>query len=66
MSYIVISDKTVCGKNKGDTLTNKELQDAGVSAENLIAGNHIKATATNPETKVVQSIKQETKEGATA
>jgi hypothetical protein len=66
MSYIVISDKTVCGKNKGDTLTNKELQDAGVSAENLIAGNHIKATATNQETKVVQSIKQETKEGATA
>jgi hypothetical protein len=66
MSYIVISDKTVCGKNKGDTLTNKELQDAGVSAENLIAGNHIKATATNSETKVVQSIKQETKEGATA
>jgi hypothetical protein len=65
MSYIVISDKTVCGKNKGDTLTNKELQDAGVSAEALIAGNHIKATATN-EVKVVQSIKQETKEGATA
>jgi hypothetical protein len=64
MSYIVISDKTVCGKNKGDTLTNQELQDAGVSPETLIAGNHIKATATN-ETKVVQSIKQETKEGAT-
>lgn len=63
MSYIVISDKTVCGKNKGDTLTNKELQDAGVSAEALIAGNHIKAT--NQETKVVQSIKPETKEGAT-
>jgi hypothetical protein len=65
MSYIVISDKTVCGKIKGDTLTNEELQDAGVSAETLIAGNHIKATATN-EAKVVQSIKQETKEGATA
>lgn len=65
MSYIVISDKTVCGKIKGDTLTNKELQDAGVSPETLIAGNHIKATATN-EAKVVQSIKQETKEGATA
>lgn len=67
MSYIVISDKTVCGKNKGDSLTEKELQDAGVSAETLIAGNHIKATtAVNQETKVVQSIKQETKEGATA
>jgi hypothetical protein len=65
MSYIVISDKTVCGKNKGDSLTEKELQDAGVSAETLIAGNHIKATATN-EAKVVQSIKQDTKEAATA
>jgi hypothetical protein len=62
MSYIVISDKTVCGKSKGDTLTNKELQDAGVSAETLIAGNHIKASNTalqNP------SIKIETEEGAT-
>ena len=66
MSYTIISSKTVCGKTKGDTLTNEELQDAGVSAETLIAGNHINATATNTETKVVQSIKQETKEGATA
>jgi len=66
MSYTIISSKTVCGKTKGDTLTNEELQDAGVSAETLIAGNHIKAVATNTETKVVQSIKQETKEGATA
>jgi hypothetical protein len=65
MSYTIISSKTVCGKTKGDSLTEKELQDAGVSAETLIAGNHIKATATN-EVKVVQSIKQETKEGATA
>ena len=62
MSYIVISDKTVCGKNKGDTLTNKELQDAGVSAEALIAGNHIKASNTAPQTP---SIKTETEEGAT-
>jgi predicted methyltransferase len=67
MSYIIISDRTVCGKNKSDSLTEKELQDAGVSAETLIAGNHIKAiTAVNQETKVVQSIKQETKEGAIA
>jgi hypothetical protein len=66
MTYTVISNREVCGKIKGDTITAKELQDAGISAETLIAGNHIKATATNPETKVVQSIKQETKEGATA
>jgi len=62
MSYIEISDKTVCGKNKGDTLTNKELQDAGVSAETLIAGNHIKASNTAPQ---IPSIKTETEEGAT-
>jgi hypothetical protein len=64
MSYTIISDKTVCGKQKGDSLTNKELQDAGVSAETLIAGNHIKAIAGTAQT-VVSSIKQETKEGAT-
>jgi hypothetical protein len=44
MSYTIISSKTVCGKTKGDSLTEAELQDAGVSAETLIAGNHIKAT----------------------
>ena len=66
MTYTIISNREVCGKTTGDTLTAEELQDAGVSAETLIAGNHIKATATNTETKVVQSIKQETKEGATA
>jgi hypothetical protein len=64
MSYTIISDKNVCGKQKGDSLTNKELQDAGVSAETLIAGNHIKAIAGTAQT-VVSSIKQETKEGAT-
>jgi hypothetical protein len=65
MSYTIISDRTVCEKQKGDSLTNKELQDAGVSAETLIAGNHIKAIAATAQT-VVSSIKQETKEGATA
>jgi len=65
MSYIIISDKTVCGKQKGDSLTNKELQEAGVSAETLIAGNHIKAIAGTAQT-VVSSITQETKEGATS
>jgi hypothetical protein len=65
MSYTIISDRTVCEKQKGDSLTNKELQDAGVSAETLIAGNHIKAIAETAQT-VVSSITQETKEGATA
>jgi len=65
MLYTIISDKTVCGKQKGDSLTNKELQEAGVSAETLIAGNHIKAIAGTAQT-VVSSITQETKEGATS
>lgn len=64
MSYTIISDRTVCEKLKGDLLTDKELQEAGVSAETLIAGNHIKATSS--ASNVVSSIKQETKEGATA
>jgi hypothetical protein len=38
------------------------LQDAGVSAETLIAGNHIKASNTAPQ---IPSIKIETEEGAT-
>jgi hypothetical protein len=62
MAYIVTSDREVCGKTTGDILTVKELQDAGVSAENLIAGNHIKASNTTQETP---SIKTEIKEGAT-
>jgi hypothetical protein len=65
MSYTIISDRTVCEKQKGDSLTNKELQEAGVSAETLIAGNHIKAIAGTAQT-VVSSITQETKEGATS
>ena len=62
MTYKVISHREVCGKTKGDTITIKELQDAGVSAETLIAGNHIEASNTAPQTP---SIKIETEEGAT-
>lgn len=62
MTYTVISHREVCGKTKGDTITSKELQDAGTSAETLIAANHIKASNTAPQTP---SIKTETEEGAT-
>ena len=62
MTYTVTSHREVCGKTKGDTLTAKELQDAEVNAETLIAGNHIKASNTAPQTP---SIKIETEEGAT-
>ncbi|NBW13752.1 MAG: hypothetical protein EBR82_37705 [Caulobacteraceae bacterium] len=46
MAYIVISDREVCGKKKGESITDKELVDAGVSAEALITANHIKASNT--------------------
>ena len=62
MTYTVISNREVCGKTKGDAVSDKELQDAGVSAESLIAGNHIKASNTAPQ---IPSIKIETEEGAT-
>jgi len=62
MTYTVISNREVCGKTKGDAVSDKELQDAGVSAETLIAGNHIKASNTAPQ---IPSIKTETEEGAT-
>jgi len=62
MIYTIISHRKVCGKTTGDTITIKELQDAGVSAETLIAGNHIKASNTAPQ---IPSIKTETEEGAT-
>jgi predicted methyltransferase len=62
MTYIVISHREVCGKTTGDTLTEEELQDAEVSAEALIAGNHIKASNTAPQSPSI-TIKAE--EGAT-
>jgi hypothetical protein len=62
MTYTVISNREVCGKTKGDTLTAKELQDAEVSSETLIAGNHIKASNTAAQ---IPSITIKTEEGAT-
>lgn len=45
MSYTVISDLEVCGKSKGDSLTEKELIDAGANIDALIEAGHIKAVA---------------------
>ena len=58
MSYTVTSDLEVCGKNKGDTLTEKELLEAGVNIEALVEGLHIKSDST-PSIKPVT-----TQEGA--
>ena len=62
MTYTVISHREVCGKTTGDTLTAKELQDAGISPETLVAGNHINASNTAAQ---IPSITIKTEEGAT-
>jgi hypothetical protein len=43
MSYTVISDRKVCGKKKGDTLTEKEILENGGDAKHLLASGHIKS-----------------------
>jgi hypothetical protein len=58
MSYTVTSDLEVCGKSKGDTLTEKELLGAGANIDALIEGAHIKSDST-PSIKPVT-----TQEGA--
>jgi hypothetical protein len=44
MSYVITSELEVCNKIKGDTITEKELLNAGANIEALIAGDHIKAS----------------------
>jgi hypothetical protein len=58
MSYTITSDLEVCGKSKGDNLTEKELLEAGVNIDALVEGLHIKSDST-PSIKPVT-----TQEGA--
>ena len=44
MSYLITSEVEVCKTVKGDSITEKELLNAGANIEALIEGNHIKAT----------------------
>lgn len=46
MSYTVASDLEVCGKKKGESLTEKELE--GLNVEALIASGHISGSAVKP------------------
>ena len=57
MSYTVISDRKVCGKKKGDTLTEKEILEKGGDVKHLLASNQIKSE----KSTTIPSI---TKEGA--
>jgi hypothetical protein len=49
MPYIITSDLEVCNKSKGQTLSEKELEDAGANVEALIAADHIKSTSQNKQ-----------------
>lgn len=48
MGYTVASDFEVCGKKKGETVTEKDL--AGINVEALIASGHIADSASKPTT----------------
>jgi len=53
MNYIVTSDVFV-PKKKGESITEKELLELGVNIEALVAGEHLKNTAS---TKPVEEVK---------
>lgn len=46
MGYTVTSDLEVCGKKKGETLTEKEL--IGINVEALIGAGHIADSTAKP------------------
>ena len=46
MSYIVTSDLEVCGKKKGETLTEKDLDGVNVGA--LIGAGHVADSSSKP------------------
>lgn len=53
MNYKILTDTFVFeGKKKGDTVTQKELQEAGLNIAALIAGEHLSGNTT---TKSVQA-----------
>lgn len=58
MSYKIISDRKVCGKSKGEKLTEKEILENGGDVKLLIISGHIEAE------KFAASSQPITKEGA--
>ena len=51
MEYEVISTKKVCGKVKGERLTEDDIISAGGSVEHLLVSGHIKEAGKTPKTK---------------
>ena len=52
MGYTVASDFEVCGKKKGEILTDKEL--VGINVEALIGAGHIADSAAKPTSPKVE------------
>ena len=52
MNYTVISDLEVCGKTKGEVITDEEFVEAGANLDALINAGHIEAnSASTPASK---------------
>lgn len=56
MSYIVTSDNFE-GKEKGDSVTEKELLELGLNIDALIAGEHLKDTKATIKPATVEETK---------
>ena len=57
MEYTVTSDSKVCGKVKGEKLTENDILSKGSNVEFLLATGHIAESAKAP--KAVQEVKEE-------
>lgn len=65
MEYTITSDSKVCGKIKGEKLTDSDILSAGGTVEHLLASGHIapagavKVSSAVKETPVVKAAPQE-------
>lgn len=57
MIYTIISELEVCNKNKGDSLTQKELLSAGANIAALIEAGHIKASGETTKLAIQEGAK---------
>lgn len=58
MEYIVTSDSKVCGKIKGEKLTETDILSAGGSLEHLLASGHITQSAKAPKAVKEEEVQQ--------
>lgn len=58
MEYIVTSDSKVCGKIKGEKLTETDILNAGGSLEHLLASGHINQSAKAPKAVKEEEVQQ--------